>query len=184
MTVLQKGLYAHYKGPFYKVLDVATHSETEEPMVVYQALYGDKGMWVRPLSMFTESVSVEVPSDDGAASNGEALSVPRFARVEPQTEVNEIAILNVKAGEQGAFERAFKQAQVIVSGASGYISHSLSRCVEQNNRYLLLINWQTIEDHEHGFRRSAEYQEWRALLHHFYEPFPDVEHYVECALAG
>ena len=50
------GIYRHYKGNNYKLLAVATHSETLEKMVVYQALYGDRGVWVRPLSMFTETV--------------------------------------------------------------------------------------------------------------------------------
>ncbi len=57
--MLEKGLYQHYKGPHYEVIDVARHSETEEEMVVYRALYGEKGLWVRPLKMFTESVHSE-----------------------------------------------------------------------------------------------------------------------------
>jgi hypothetical protein len=55
--VLKLGIYAHYKGNEYEVIDVATHSETEEKMVVYKALYGEKGLWVRPLSMFDEVMS-------------------------------------------------------------------------------------------------------------------------------
>ncbi|PRY69817.1 DUF1653 domain-containing protein [Halomonas ventosae] len=61
------GIYRHYKGPLYEVLGVARHSETEEPLVVYRALYGDYGLWTRPLDMFLESVEVQ----------GEP--VPRFA---------------------------------------------------------------------------------------------------------
>jgi len=60
---------------------------------------------------------------------------------------------------------------------NGYISHQLLKCIEKNNRYILLVNWKTLEDHTIGFRKSKEYQEWRALLHHFYEPLPEVEHY-------
>ena len=56
---LPAGRYRHYKGPEYQVFFVATHSETEEPLVVYQALYGERGYWVRPLSMFTETVTVD-----------------------------------------------------------------------------------------------------------------------------
>lgn len=56
--VLPKGLYQHYKGHLYQVLSVATHSEDETLYVVYQALYGDYGIWVRPLSMFMEQVEV------------------------------------------------------------------------------------------------------------------------------
>lgn len=53
------GIYKHYKGNKYKVLGIAKHSETLEEMVVYQALYGDKGIWVRPLTMWSEEVSVD-----------------------------------------------------------------------------------------------------------------------------
>ena len=55
---IQKGIYRHYKGSEYEVLMVARHSETEEPMVVYRALYGDYGVWVRPYEMFIEKVEV------------------------------------------------------------------------------------------------------------------------------
>ena len=56
---LAKGLYRHYKGPMYEVFMTAQHSETEEWMVVYKALYGEEGMWVRPHEMFVEKVVVE-----------------------------------------------------------------------------------------------------------------------------
>lgn len=164
-TDLPIGLYRHYKGPYYKVLDIAMHSENEEKLVVYQALYGPKGTWVRPLSMFTELVDM-----DGQ-------EVPRFAFIDPQTEVMEVAVLNVKQGQQSQFEQVFERAETIISSMAGYISHGLSKCIEHDSRYLLLVNWQTIEDHEEGFRGSEEYQEWKAMLHHFYEPFPSVEHY-------
>lgn len=72
---LQAGLYRHYKGPEYRVLGVARHSETEQQLVVYQALYGDFGLWVRPLSMFCEEVEV-----DGRR-------VPRFALIRAETSV-------------------------------------------------------------------------------------------------
>ncbi|WPC03678.1 DUF1653 domain-containing protein [Pseudomonas benzenivorans] len=72
---LQAGLYRHYKGPEYRVFGVARHSETEQQMVVYQALYGDFGLWVRPLSMFCEEVEV-----DGQR-------VPRFALIRAETPV-------------------------------------------------------------------------------------------------
>ncbi|TET88852.1 MAG: DUF1653 domain-containing protein [Sulfurovum sp.] len=57
--ILEKGIYRHYKGNLYEVLTTAQHSETEEWMVVYKALYGGEGMWVRPYEMFTEKVEVE-----------------------------------------------------------------------------------------------------------------------------
>jgi len=58
-TLLKKGKYQHYKGHFYQVEDIAIHSETEEKMVVYRPLYGEGLLWVRPLSMFVESVEVD-----------------------------------------------------------------------------------------------------------------------------
>jgi len=60
---------------------------------------------------------------------------------------------------------------------SGYISHPLQRWIETQNRYILLVNWETLEAHTVGFQGSEEYQEWRRLLHHSYDPFPSVEHY-------
>ena len=89
----------------------------------------------------------------------------------------EVAILDVKTAQEQEFETAFEQAQDIISSMQGYISHQLQKCIENQQRYILLVNWQTLEDHTVGFRESAEYQQWRALLHHFYGPFPDVEHY-------
>ena len=53
---IKKGKYRHFKGMEYELIDIATHSETLEPMVVYRALYGEHGLWVRPLSMWTEHV--------------------------------------------------------------------------------------------------------------------------------
>ncbi|GAA3635203.1 antibiotic biosynthesis monooxygenase family protein [Flavivirga jejuensis] len=89
----------------------------------------------------------------------------------------EVAILNIKKGLSADFEKVFQEAQRIISSMKGYISHELKKCVEQEDKYILLVNWETIEDHEIGFRKSSEYQKWKALLHHFYEPFPIVEHY-------
>ena len=90
----------------------------------------------------------------------------------------EVAILNVKPGRERDFEAAFGRAQAIIASMPGYLSHQLQNCLEQPARYLLLVNWETLEAHTVGFRESAQYQEWRALLHHFYDPFPDVQHYT------
>jgi heme-degrading monooxygenase HmoA len=89
----------------------------------------------------------------------------------------EVAILDVIAGQEEDFERAFVQASLILCGMSGYISHRMQRCLERPSRYILLVEWETLEDHTVGFRGSVEYQRWKALLHHFYDPFPTVEHY-------
>jgi heme-degrading monooxygenase HmoA len=91
----------------------------------------------------------------------------------------EAAFLQVKAGQGEAFEAAFRQASPIIASMKGYIAHELQNCIEVENKYLLLVQWETLEDHTIGFRSSAEYQEWKALLHHFYEPFPTVEHFTQ-----
>ncbi|HRH78042.1 MAG TPA: antibiotic biosynthesis monooxygenase [Cellvibrionaceae bacterium] len=89
----------------------------------------------------------------------------------------EVALLDVKPNQEAQFEKAFAQAQHIIASMPGYLSHQLQRCLEQGNRYLLLVHWQSLEDHTVGFRTSPEYQEWKALLHHFYDPFPTVHHF-------
>jgi heme-degrading monooxygenase HmoA len=90
----------------------------------------------------------------------------------------EQAVLDVKPGLEREFEAAFAKAERIISKSPGYLSHELKRCIEKTGRYLLLVRWRTLEDHTVGFRQSAPYQEWKKLLHHFYDPFPTVEHYA------
>lgn len=89
----------------------------------------------------------------------------------------EQAILDVKTGREADFMAAFAQAEPIIASMNGYRGHTLQRCLEMPSRFLLLVNWETLEDHTVGFRESAEYQQWRSLLHHFYDPFPTVHHY-------
>ena len=89
----------------------------------------------------------------------------------------EVAQLNIRGGQANEFEAAFHQAESIISSMPGYISHELVRCIERRGQYILLVRWKTLEDHEVGFRRSVQYQEWKKLLHHFYDPFPTVLHY-------
>ena len=96
----------------------------------------------------------------------------------------EVAILDVRPGQNAGFEEAFLKAQAIISSMPGYISHELNRCIEKPNRYILLVQWETLEHHTKGFRGSAEYQEWKSLLHHFYHPFPEVEHYAAVSQNG
>lgn len=91
----------------------------------------------------------------------------------------EVAMLNVKAGKETEFEATFAKAQNIICGMKGYISHQLQKCLERPNKYVLLVNWQTLEDHTVGFRESDQYKVWKELLHHFYEPFPTVEHFQQ-----
>ncbi|TFY98880.1 antibiotic biosynthesis monooxygenase family protein [Ramlibacter humi] len=94
----------------------------------------------------------------------------------------EAAPLQVRPGQQAAFEDAFRQAQAIISSMPGYRSHELQRCIERPSEYLLLVRWDTLEAHTVGFRGSTQYQDWKRLLHHFYDPFPVVSHYE--AVAG
>jgi heme-degrading monooxygenase HmoA len=94
----------------------------------------------------------------------------------------EAAMLNVKDGLESEFESSFREASRIISSMQGYISHELHRCLEVKGKYLLLVRWNRVEDHTVGFRGSPEYQEWRRLLHHFYEPFPTVEHFMRVEL--
>jgi heme-degrading monooxygenase HmoA len=94
----------------------------------------------------------------------------------------EAATLQVVAGQESDFEAAFKRASAIISSMDGYVSHELQRCLESESKYLLLVCWRRLEDHTEGFRGSPQYQEWRDLLHHFYDPFPVVEHFRQVPL--
>ncbi|MCU1341877.1 MAG: antibiotic biosynthesis monooxygenase [Candidatus Acidoferrum typicum] len=89
----------------------------------------------------------------------------------------EIATLQVRPDDRVAFEAVFPAAARILSSAEGYVSHELQRSVDTENRYVLLVHWQTKENHTVGFRGSPQYQEWRKLLHHFFDAPPAVEHY-------
>ena len=88
----------------------------------------------------------------------------------------ESAVLQIKPGQTAAFEAAFADAQQIIAAAQGYLGHALQRCLEDDHQYLLLVRWHALEDHTQGFRGSPGYQQWRSLLHHFYDPFPTVLH--------
>jgi heme-degrading monooxygenase HmoA len=89
----------------------------------------------------------------------------------------EVAILQVKPGLSEEFESNFREASNIITSMKGYINHELKKCIEEQNKYILLVRWELLEDHTEGFRGSEEYLEWKSLLHHFYDPFPTVEHY-------
>lgn len=90
----------------------------------------------------------------------------------------EHALLPVVPGRETEFEEAFAQAKEIIAAMPGFAGLTLSRCLERPSGYLLLVQWERLEDHTEGFRGSPGYQQWRALLHHFYEPFPVVEHFT------
>ena len=91
--------------------------------------------------------------------------------------VLEVAILNIKSGLNEEFEQDFIKAKAIIEKIRGFNSISLKHCLENNNRYILLVEWDCLESHTEGFRKSKDYNQWKKLLHHYYSPFPIVEHY-------
>ena len=93
--------------------------------------------------------------------------------------VLELAVLDVIPGTEREFERSFATAKGIIASMPGFVSLELQRCLETPTRYALLVRWQRLEDHTEGFRKSPQYERWKELLHHFYKPFPKVEHYQE-----
>lgn len=93
--------------------------------------------------------------------------------------ITEHALLPVVPGREAEFEAAFAQAREIISAMPGFGGLTLSRSLESPSTYLLLVEWERLEDHTEGFRGSPEYARWRTLLHHFYNPFPTVEHYTQ-----
>jgi|GEM_PF-167330 len=92
--------------------------------------------------------------------------------------ITEVAILHVNSEMTVQFEKDFEKAEGIISLMDGYINHTLSKCIEVENKYILLVNWKNLESHTIGFRQSSQYQKWKKLLHHYYDPFPVVEHYT------
>lgn len=91
--------------------------------------------------------------------------------------ITEIANLTVRPGQESAFEDVFATAQRYLSAREGYLWHELLRSLEHPGQYTLLVGWESVEAHTDGFRQSEEYANWKALLHHFYDPFPEVGHY-------
>ena len=91
--------------------------------------------------------------------------------------ITEHTLLQVIPGQEGAFVEAMEAAKAHIAGSPGFVSLRVERCVERPGCFLLLAEWERLEDHTEGFRGSAAYQEWRSALHHFYDPFPVVEHF-------
>ena len=90
----------------------------------------------------------------------------------------EHVILPVAPERSAEFESAFARAKGIISASAGFRRLSLSRGIESPGQYLMIVEWESLEAHTEGFRGSPAYNEWRALLHHFYDPFPVVEHFT------
>lgn len=91
----------------------------------------------------------------------------------------ELAIIEIKEGTNAAFEKNLDQAQHVLSQAEGYIGHEFKKCIERNNRYILLIKWTTLAAHTEEFRGSEQFKEWRSLIGSFFENPPLVEHYEQ-----
>lgn len=89
----------------------------------------------------------------------------------------ELATIDIKQGTNADFEKNLEKAHHVISKSQGYIRHQFQKCMEQDNRYVLLIHWQTLEDHTKGFRESELFKKWRALIGPFFETAPVVQHY-------
>ena len=91
----------------------------------------------------------------------------------------EVARLDVRPGQEDAFLAAFAEARPLIEATDGFGRLDLRRCVDEGStsRFLLVVEWASVEAHIVGFRGSDRYERWRELLHHFYDPFPVVEHY-------
>ncbi|PXA67740.1 antibiotic biosynthesis monooxygenase family protein [Cryobacterium arcticum] len=93
--------------------------------------------------------------------------------------IREHALLPVVPGREDDFLVAFRTARALIESMPGFRGLSLSRSMEAPSSFLLLVDWDRLEDHTEGFRGSPEYAVWKALLHPFYDPFPDVQHFVD-----
>jgi len=98
--------------------------------------------------------------------------------------ITEHALLDVILGREEEFLAAMEQAKALIAASPGFVSLRVEHCLERSNCFLLLVEWERLEDHTEGFRGSAAYQDWRAALHHFYDPFPIVEHFEPVVVAG
>ena len=91
--------------------------------------------------------------------------------------ITEHALLQVIPGREDEFVGAMQRAKDLIASSPGFVSLRVERGIERPGYFLLLVEWETLEDHTEGFRSSVAYKQWRAALHHFYDPFPVVEHY-------
>ena len=91
----------------------------------------------------------------------------------------EHALLHIKPGQSAAFEAAMKQAKPLIAASPGFIGIEVRAAAEVPDTYLLMVKWQSIAAHRDGFRKSQRYAKWKALLHHFYDPMPEVSYFSE-----
>lgn len=91
--------------------------------------------------------------------------------------VLEHALLQVRVGEEAAFEAAMKTARPLIAASPGFRGIEVRPAIESPGLYLLLVRWNSVADHRDGFRLSDRYQQWREALHRYYEPTPDVGYF-------
>jgi heme-degrading monooxygenase HmoA len=92
--------------------------------------------------------------------------------------VLEHALITVRPDTHQEFEAALTLAREVISDAPGFVSLRLSRGIESPDRYLLLVEWEELEDHTVGFRESDRFAEWRSHIGPFFESPPEVDHYA------
>jgi heme-degrading monooxygenase HmoA len=89
----------------------------------------------------------------------------------------EHALLQVRAGQEAEFEAAMSAARPLIAASPGFQGIEVRPAAERPGVYLLMVQWESIAHHRDGFRTSDRYQEWRALLHPFYDPMPEVRYF-------
>ncbi len=91
----------------------------------------------------------------------------------------EHALLRIRSGQAAEFEAALAKAKPLIAASPGFIGIEVRGAAEESGLYLLQVKWDDIASHRDGFRRSDSYQEWRGLLHDFYDPMPEVKYFGE-----
>jgi heme-degrading monooxygenase HmoA len=91
--------------------------------------------------------------------------------------ITEHALLQIDPARGAEYEAAFQKALPLIAATPGFLGLTLSPCIEKPGNYLLLVQWETLENHTLDFRGSDRYSQWKALLHSFYQPFPEVVHF-------
>jgi heme-degrading monooxygenase HmoA len=89
----------------------------------------------------------------------------------------EAAVLSIAPAQKVPFEAAFAQARLVIAQSPGFLAVQLQRCIEADGRYLLLVQWRTLDDHMSGFRQSPRFAQWRALIGPFFTAPPELYHY-------
>lgn len=89
----------------------------------------------------------------------------------------EVVKWDIVPNKEEEFEKAFTKAQEILTKSAGYKSHQFQKCIEKENRYILIVEWASLDDHVNGFQKSASYEEYRSMLKPYYQPGATMEHY-------